>query len=393
MTEIIQEEQSVKELVSEHPGIMEEPRKGKKNLWFLILFPIFIFLLGVAYYLGTLSSNENVIEVKPIQEEAVEKKEDVSDWNTIEYKDIGFSFKYPNDLGIIRMDGIDISDDKYRLKVELHDLSSGVNDYTWISGPGNKEEIPNARKMALDLRDLVFSGVTDLNSWAYKSEITKISKATVAKQIIFSEIEAYDVTFKRRADLYFDDYVVTLSLYALTDIGIDAASEYMEFIPEDETRTYKYWGLGDERKENLSIFYQALEAGTAPEYLQIWYDSFDKILETVSITESSLLRQTSNTNPVKVAKEYLTAYVNKDWKTAQSYVPDLNPQLAEGYGFVSYQIIGLEENGDDYEVYISFIDEDGKVWDKAPNDQGKLKVSMSKGADGNWKPLTWYFYQ
>lgn len=120
---------------------------------------------------------------------------------------------------------------------------------------------------------------------------------------------------------------------------------------------------------------------------------YNQILSTFKFTGSTI----SDKAPLDAAKKYLDAYVSGDWTTAKelSSDPNFDVNIAQGYGFTKYEITGskTDTNPNSYHVYVSFTDKDGKVYDKTPHSNNPLEVLMTKDSAGQWKAVTWYFYQ
>lgn len=115
-----------------------------------------------------------------------------------------------------------------------------------------------------------------------------------------------------------------------------------------------------------------------------------QILSTFKFTDQAI------SSALEVAKKYLDASVKGDLETAKIYCSSMERTALDGYSFVKYEIAGskADNNPDYYHVYVKFTDKSGKIWDIAPNTQGKpLEVYLNRNSEGIWKALTWYFYQ
>lgn len=121
--------------------------------------------------------------------------------------------------------------------------------------------------------------------------------------------------------------------------------------------------------------------------------TFNLILSTFKFTPS----QSNQSDPLTVAKEYLDAYIAKDWQKTKKLCGDsqFDESIAAGYGLVKYEITDSKADTDPkyFHVYIKLTNQSGTTFDKSSNLGDPLEVLMSKDDSGNWRALTWYFFQ
>jgi len=119
--------------------------------------------------------------------------------------------------------------------------------------------------------------------------------------------------------------------------------------------TYTYIQTNDE-----SVLIQIINSTNDPSN-QNFRDITDTILSTFKLRSTE--QQTEINSPLSAAKRYLNAYVSKDWETVKSMCADkeFNENIAESYGYSSYEIISSEPDTDPnyYHVFISLTDEYG----------------------------------
>ncbi len=124
---------------------------------------------------------------------------------------------------------------------------------------------------------------------------------------------------------------------------------------------------------------------------------FNQILSTFKFLDTQDM-----TDSLVVANKYLTAYVSKDWDTVRNMLgckaSDAEcfvQNAAESYGFVKYEILNKNPlSNSEYNYYdIVFYDKNGTKYSDAPHNQGNLKLMLIKDSSGNWRPMTWYFYE
>jgi len=105
---------------------------------------------------------------------------------------------------------------------------------------------------------------------------------------------------------------------------------------------------------------------------------------------------TQQNEPLKLAKKYLDAYINQNWKTTKELCHDhqFDEKLAESYELVDYEIIdsSIDSNPNYYHVYISLTNKNGEIKTTATPGGQPLELLMIKTESGEWKALTWYFF-
>lgn len=103
---------------------------------------------------------------------------------------------------------------------------------------------------------------------------------------------------------------------------------------------------------------------------------------------------TVKSDPLVEAKKYLDAYVKGDWTTVKSLCSDKNfdETIATGYSLTEYKIISSKYDTDKkyYHVNVNFTDSNGKIYKTVPPSK-PLEILMYND-NGNWKALTWYFF-
>lgn len=328
------------ETIKEETDLVQEiETKPKSNslikfFLFLILALFFTILGGLAvWYMGKSSKEEIKTELSPTPIASSENKVDEMDgWNTYLNEEYGFEFKYNPSWNI------DIFDDS----------------------------------------NITINNIKDNHKL----------------RILIEQVTGFNYCFK-----YEETSQINIgNVIAETADGVGNSSELCDD-PE------KYLNLG-----NTFILIPIDKSIHSPKQILISYEyplsdiSFAKVnLDRILSTFKFMDMEDERELVLETAKKYLDAYVIGDWDEAKKYgeIPTSDFDIEDGsnlYNFVRYEINEIEKKeimGDPnyYDVYVTFYDKDGVVYNKTPHDGGNLVELMHKDDNGQWKALTWYFYE
>lgn len=196
---------------------------------------------------------------------AIESESDM--WQIYEDKDIWFSFKYPIWTNLITEENYTLDPNQSYIKVEIKNIWDKVapNDLT-------KEE---------DMKN-----IEDLSAWKfgvnYDNPIQESKKVDTVWNIfwqdflVLSRFDVCNVTVERVLVFYFNNKKIILTSYAPTSTLRTSATDYFML---DEANCWQdtRWDF-DKQKD----FYQSLVDNKWPQDIQIWYNDFDKMLETIT---------------------------------------------------------------------------------------------------------------
>lgn len=189
-------------------------------------------------------------------------------WKIYNNPQIGFSIQYPSDT-IVLTESQKKDPTKQSIKIRLKDM--GVKEIPLDLTP--EEEIQNVQSLT--------SGKFGINHdfpFPLSKKVESVGFLFAQDFLTLSRFEVCDVTLERKLVFYFNNKEITITSYAPTTTLKETMPEYFT-VDEKNCGKEKMW---NHQKQNE--FYKKLESGNGSEEIQIWFDDFDQIIETVIFT-------------------------------------------------------------------------------------------------------------
>lgn len=225
-----------------------------------------LIVIGLLVVLGVIGWYMPKTEVKIIGELPEVNQEDVSLWQSYENKEAGFSLKYPYTVTMDEKVG--------NLVLSIESKKIEELDY-----PGFDQA-----EVLKDI-ELLKNGQpgTNYSDWALtvSEKIRNLGLVNAQEFVVLSRFEICDVTFERKLVFYNNGYRVVLTLKEDKSNIIDNLPQYFT-LNEENCGTNAIWNF-----EKQTDFYQELVAGKSFFTAQEWFDTFDKIVETIAVTISN----------------------------------------------------------------------------------------------------------
>lgn len=284
-----------------------------------------------------------------------------NDWKIYKNVKYGFSFNYPSDWAITsaktHLNGL-LSEANIKKHTEYFEISP-IKE---VNSGGNYKENPNT--LSIEINTVFNNDTVNDEKFICNGEIDGLDCLRFLSSGLENFFNIGDIKFaeySRGVDDWFNQFHIR---------------RYFKIGNSPNTITANLYMNGGDYKDNKLFF--------------------DQILSTFRFTDATQTNSIED-DVLNAANMYLGAYTTADWETAKRLCGDesFNSEIAQDYGFVSYQITGskTDSDPDKYHVYIRFTQKDGTI-DKAPHSTNKpLEVLMSRDETGQWKALTWYFYQ
>ncbi|MDD3302871.1 MAG: hypothetical protein PHN31_04890 [Candidatus Gracilibacteria bacterium] len=196
---------------------------------------------------------------------AIESESDM--WQIYEDKDIGFSFKYPIGTNLITEENYTLDPNQSYIKVEIKNIGDKVapNDLTKEEDMKNIEDL-SAGKF----------GVNYDNPIQESKKVDTVGNIFGQDFLVLSRFDVCNVTVERVLVFYFNNKKIILTSYAPTSTLRTSATDYF-MLDEANCGQDTRWDF-DKQKD----FYQSLVDNKGPQDIQIWYNDFDKMLETIT---------------------------------------------------------------------------------------------------------------
>jgi len=231
-----------------------------KNLGLLVLVLVVLGLLG--WYLPKLPVKLPQFEPNKNTPEKTTKPE-TDLWQVYEDQSVGFSFKYPPT--VVLENG-----EKGNLALTVESILIDELDY-----PGfDKTEVLN------DVQ-LLISGQpgTNYSDWALdlSEKIRNLGKINAQEFMVLSRFEVCSVVFERKLLFYHNNYRVIITLKETKSNIVDNLPQYFE-TNEENCGTNVIWNFDKQEQ-----FYRDLVVGKSFFTAQEWFDTFDKIINTIEI--------------------------------------------------------------------------------------------------------------
>jgi len=236
-----------------------------KNIFILVLIIVGLGIIG--WYLPKSPVDQSGIEFD-VNGRAKVTEGETDIWQFYENKNAGFSLKYPHNVVWEGEEG------NLSLKVEV----TKIDDLGY----------PGFDKINV-LKDIQFLKTGQLTensgqSWGLplSEKIKKLGKLNGQEMMVLSRFEVCDVTFERKLLFYYDDYQVVITLKEIKSNIVDNLPQYFE-LNEENCGNEIVWNF-----DKQDQFYKDLVAGKSFFTAQEWFDTFDKIVETIEIFEKEI---------------------------------------------------------------------------------------------------------
>jgi hypothetical protein len=196
--------------------------------------------------------------------------DETADWKIYTDSKVGFTFKYPANANI---SGGDKKDSGLTLRVSVSKLDSTSDD-----------DAPLGYDSANFLKDRAALSKGDPSTSFGQAEpsslkMLSITNALAKEYIIFRQLEVCDVQFNRQANIYKDDYLISLD-WTYNGSAIQNNNPSYFKIDSKNCGSYGMW-------KDYRVFYTDLVAGKTDSVSQNWFTSFDEIISTFKFTEQS----------------------------------------------------------------------------------------------------------
>jgi len=231
-----------------------------KNIFILVLIIVGLGIVG--WYLPKSSVDPSELEFNE-SGRAKEVNGETDLWQFFVHKDAGFSLKYPYNVVLDGNEG--------NLSLAIEVVKIDDLDY-----PGfDKAEVLK------DVQALKDNKLTE-NSGQYwglplSEKIRNLGELNGQEMMVLSRFEVCNVTFERKLLFYHNGYQVVLTLEETKSNIVDNSPQYFE-LNEENCGIEAIWDF-----EKQDQFYNDLVAGGSFFTAQEWFDTFDKIIDTIEI--------------------------------------------------------------------------------------------------------------
>lgn len=270
--------------------------KNKKVILLILAILVVITLVSILIVqklrkdeVAVVNNNENINQnVNKIVEKEPEIIDgvDISDWKTYVNEEAGFTLKYPETITMSNSKEIDYRFlDKTLLSISVVDI-----DYLYENG------IYGINKDLID-KDIYTIKMGDVNlpevELEYSSDLVKIDDFygyTFVSFILTNDYDDCNIFFERALVLYRNNYVVIIRLYGPSRKIIEQLPQYFMNHEYCTGRGDKMWLEGYYRMEGIEYdgdekkdFFDYISSGQNQDIASDWYNTFDKIVETIEI--------------------------------------------------------------------------------------------------------------
>lgn len=193
-------------------------------------------------------------------------QDDITLWQSYDNKEAGFSLKYPYTVTMDEKVG--------NLVLIVESKKIEELDYPGFDLTEVQKDV-----------ELLKQGQPGTNyvDWALpvSEKIKNLGVVNAQESMVLSRFEICDVTFERKLVFYNNGYRVVLTLKEDKNNIIDNLPQYFT-LNEENCGTNAIWDF-----DKQVDFYQELVAGKSFFTAQEWFDTFDKIVETIEVTTSN----------------------------------------------------------------------------------------------------------
>jgi len=182
-------------------------------------------------------------------------------WKIYENDEIGFSFKYPQNVSMENADAAEF------LKVELVKIGDldGTMGFDEVTALLNQESLANGEY-----------GKDVDQPFAQSKKIVRVSDTNAQDFLVLSRFEVCDVVFERKLYFFHDDYQIVMTLSGKKDAIMEENAGYFT-ADEENCAGNKIWGA-----DQQADFYEILAKNEAGESARQWYSDFDALVPTIS---------------------------------------------------------------------------------------------------------------
>lgn len=200
---------------------------------------------------------------------AIESETDL--WNFYDNTQVGLSLQYPLNTTLLWDDSYPESDGKIYMKINLKEIWEANDEAMSLTSEEEKENISTLSTWEFwENADFVFDD---------SKKVIPVWNTFAQDYFVLSRFDVCDVTLERTVLFYFNNKEIKITSYF-------PKSELQKLMPEifikDELNCWPDL-MWDNSKQ--SDFYNALNEENAPEDIQMWFNDFNKMIETILITE------------------------------------------------------------------------------------------------------------
>ena len=236
--------------------------KLMKNIFILAVIILGLGIIG--WYLPKSSVDPAEVEFNESgRAKAVENETDL--WQFYENKEAGFTLKYPHNVSLDNREG------NLSLKIEVVKIDD--LDYPSFDKTDVLEDIQSLKNGQYPEK---FG-----HDWPLpiSEKVQNLGRLNGQKYMVLSRFEICDVQFERRLLFYEGDYRVLITLEETKSNIVDNLPQYFE-LNQENCGVEAIWDF-----DKQDQFYKELEAGNSFFTAQEWFDTFDKIVDTIEIDE------------------------------------------------------------------------------------------------------------
>ncbi len=187
-------------------------------------------------------------------------------WQVYDNPDIGFSLKYPKNIRLLAESEYPDSKNYTYLKVELKEIG-----YFETPMEFSKED---AMKTIEALSAGEFGLEYDFPLSASK-KVRTVGFLFAQDFLVLARFDMCDVCLERKLLFYFNNKQIVITIFGPVNKLKEAMPEYFT-ADKDNCGSEKRWDF-----DKLDTFYQTLEKGNAPTDIQIWYNQFNELSESI----------------------------------------------------------------------------------------------------------------
>lgn len=197
-----------------------------------------------------------------------EEIDETTGWTTYTDSAVGFTLKYPSK--VVRKSSSGEARESNELSLTI--FSRLVDELDFSNGYD--------RETALEDRQALSEGnFGEAIDWPLEAskKVRKINNKYAKDFLVLIRFHIEDVAFERKLIFYNDGYQTVVTLFVAKDNVTSSMPQYFK-TQETGEGEWSSWDL-----DRIDDFYKALTEGKGSSVAQEWYDTFDKIVETIVI--------------------------------------------------------------------------------------------------------------